>query len=96
MVLTTVLVLLSGLHHLCLYCPGPRTEVRLCCFLAAQVTISTLLCGFYPLMHSVLYIILQVGCSLQGRALSCFLVVATIPGLAWTVCILGTRGRPAC
>lgn len=31
------------------------------------VTISTLLCGFYPLMHSILYIILQVGPSLRGR-----------------------------
>lgn len=24
------------------------------------VTISTLLCGFYPILHSILYIILQV------------------------------------
>jgi len=29
------------------------------------VTISTLLCGFYPVLHSILYIILQVGGALM-------------------------------
>jgi hypothetical protein len=39
-------------------------------FPVTQVTISTLLCGFYPLMHSILYIILQVRGGLQSRALT--------------------------
>jgi hypothetical protein len=49
-----------------LRCCCLRACVPLCCRAAAAVTLrvclncSTLLCGFYPLLHSMLYIILQV------------------------------------
>ena len=43
----------------------------------SQVTLSTLLCGFYPLFHSVLYIILQI----LGAIFGSLLASALVPGV---------------
>eukprot|EP00775_Hariotina_reticulata_P002360 gene2360-2666_t len=40
------------------------------------VTISTLLCGFYPVLHSILYIILQIAGSIFGSLMA----AALLPG----------------
>ncbi|KAI8471971.1 MAG: aquaporin-like protein [Monoraphidium minutum] len=45
------------------------------------VTISTLLCGFYPLIHSILYICLQVAGGIVGSLLAAGLLPATRVGM---------------
>lgn len=52
------------------------------------VTFSTLLCGFYPLLHSCLYIVLQI----VGAIFGILLVVGLVPGAM----VDGGPGSPGC
>jgi hypothetical protein len=68
----------SCLTNACLF---SHTHLRLLLLCLQAVTFSTLICGFYPLLHSILYIILQVGIMAAASWLGCALHVGILPEL---------------